>query len=104
MKVFKPIQRPWFVARSVPGKLFQTWMILFFTLTWAIVRKYIFVGPDLIGPLPAPLFGIWLLDFCTVLVLFIVYYKHYKGVAERGDEKQRKLESRGSEAPKGSRS
>ena len=103
VKVFKPIQRPWFVAKSVPGKLFQAWMILFFLLTWAVVKKYIFAGPNLMGPLPTPLFGIWLLDLCTVLVLFVVYYKHYKGVAERGDEKRKQLEGRGAEDPEGSR-
>ncbi len=104
VKVFKSIQRPWFVARSFPGKLFQAWMVLFFLLTWAIVKRHIFVGPDLIGPLPAPLLGIWLLDFCTVVVLFIVYYKHYKGVAERGDETLKQLEGKGSEGRVGDRS
>jgi hypothetical protein len=84
-KVFKPIQRPWFIAKSLPGKLFQAWMVLFFILTWLCVKKYIFASPNLIGPLPAPLFWIWFLDLCTVIVLFIVYYVHFKKAAERID-------------------
>lgn len=78
-------------------------MILFFLLTWAVVKRYIFAGPNLIGPLPAPLFAIWLLDFCTVVVLFIVYYQHYRGVAERGDERLKHLEGRDSEDREGGR-
>ena len=101
VKVFKPIQRPWFVAGSVPGKLFQAWMILFFVLTWAVIKRHIFAGPDFVGPLPAPLFGIWLLDFCTVIVLFLVYYRHYKGVGERADDKVKQLEGLEFKDPEG---
>jgi hypothetical protein len=77
--------RPWFVPVSRGGRLFQLWMVVFFLGT-ALVVSTDGGGGTVLG-LPGSMGWIYLFELCTIAVLALTYYGHWRGWARRADRR-----------------
>lgn len=77
--------RPWFVAVSRTGRLFQVWMVAFFLGTALVVSSD--GGRGTVLGLPGSMGWIYLFELCTIAVLALTYYGHWRGWARRADRR-----------------
>jgi len=77
--------RPWFVAVSRSGRLFQLWMVAFFLGTALVVSSN--GGGGTVLGLPGSMGWIYLFELCTIVVLALTYYGHWRGWARRADRR-----------------
>jgi len=78
--------RPWFVAVSRKGRLFQLWMVAFFLGTAGVVSSDAW-GQGVVLGLPGSMGWIYLFELCTIGVLALTYYGHWRGWARRADRR-----------------
>lgn len=83
--VFPVPYRPWFVPRSLKGRLFQLWMVVFFLLTYVVVSTDVLSQISVLG-LPGNMGWIYLGEICTIAVLVLTYYGHWRERAEHADQ------------------
>ncbi len=99
--VFPVPYRPWFVAQSLKGRLFQLWMIAFFGLTYVVVSSDLVSQISVLG-LPGNMGWIYLAELCTIAVLVVTYYAQWRKRAHRADRQVQKiLEEETSAGPEG---
>lgn len=84
-EVFPVPYRPWFVPRSLKGRLFQLWMVVFFLLTYVVVSTDVLSRISVLG-LPGNMGWIYLGEICTIAVLVLTYYGHWRERAEQADQ------------------
>lgn len=89
-EVFPVPYDPWFVARSLKGRLFQLWMVAFFLLTYVVVSSDI-GSQSLVLGLPGNMEWIYLGEICTIAVLLLIYYTHWQGWAHSADQQVRRV-------------
>jgi len=78
--------RPWFVAVSRKGRLFQLWMVAFFLGTAGVVSSDAW-GQGVVLGLPGSMGWVYLFELCTIAVLALTYYGHWRGWARRADRR-----------------
>lgn len=83
--VFPVPYRPWFVPRSLKGRLFQLWMVVFFLLTYVVVSSDVLSQISVLG-LPGNMGWIYLGEICTIAVLVLIYYAHWQKRAHYADQ------------------
>lgn len=81
-------RRPWFVARSTGGVLFQLWMVVFLGATASIVTGALPLQGRWLG-LPAAMAALYLLEGLTIVVLALTYRLHWAPRARAADERLR---------------
>lgn len=93
-RIYRPTRRPWFVAGTRGGRLFQLWMVAFFLGTAAIVTGVVPLEGQLFG-LPAPMGALYLLEGLTIAVLVLAYRRHWAPRSRAADARVRQNEGDG---------
>ena len=89
-RVYKPLHRPWFLATTTVGRLFQLWMLVFLAATGSIVAGVLPLSGRWLG-VPAPMAALYLLEAVTIAVLALTYRFHGAPRARAADGRVREL-------------
>ena len=89
-RLYKPLHRPWFLATTTVGRLFQLWMLVFLAATGSIVTGAVPLSGHWLG-VPAPMAALYLLEGVTIAVLALTYRFHWAPRARAADERVREF-------------
>jgi hypothetical protein len=84
-EVYQVSNRPWFIARTLPGLLFQGWMILFFLATWLVVDRHILTDSGFFMRIPNTMAWVYGWEVLTVVAFFWIQQSLFDPEAKRID-------------------
>ncbi len=87
-RVYRPRHRPWFLASTTAGRLFQVWMLLLLAATGSIVTGVLPLEGRWLG-MPAAMAALYLLEAVTIAVLALTYRFHWAPRARAADARVR---------------